>query len=47
MKKLDFLKQTGYQMNTFIKEAVIEKLQRMGSLDPDGNLVTNTDMKGE
>lgn len=30
---------TGYSMNAFIKEAVVEKLQRMGKLDNEGNLV--------
>lgn len=32
------IQQSGYKRNTFIKEAVIEKLQRMHILDEDGNL---------
>lgn len=29
---------SGYKRNTFIKEAVVEKLQRMNILDEEGNL---------
>lgn len=33
------IKQTGYKRNSFIKEAIIEKLQRMNILDEEGKLI--------